>query len=275
MSLSYLHRYHAGNFADIHKHICLIALLESMQQKETPFTVFDIFAGEGQYLLSSAESRLNKEHANGIDVLIKAYTENYPDFSKSLVRFASLDFYPGSPYIISRYLRENDRAHFIEKHPKSFHYLKQNFTNANNCHIHLRDAYEGANALLPPKTNRGLIFIDPSYEIKKEYSAIVELVTKILKKFSHGHYLIWYPILKNERYHERFTNEFEKLNLKKILKSEWYPDFAKKSKGLIGSGVLIINPSWKLDDKISAEFDYLNINVYRSGKQFTKWLNHY
>ena len=171
---SYQHRYHAGNFADIHKHLVLTAILHSFLKKETPFAVLDAFAGEGVYDLQSQESQRNKEYLQGFAALgaipenltlfqeINAIAGNYQGPGRSLV-------YPGSPAIINHYLRSQDRGIYIENHPQAYRELSRYFRDKENAHLHRRDGFEAIHGLIPFPEKRGLIFINPSYEVKQEY----------------------------------------------------------------------------------------------------------
>ncbi len=258
---SYQHRYHAGSFADLHKHLILLSILENLQQKPAPFCVLDAFAGEGLYDLASKESQKIKEYAHGFGQILQALhppplikklleiAAHYPSSEESLI-------YPGSPALIQHYLREQDRAIFIENHPQAFTVLQNNFGRVRHIHLHKRDAIEGLNALIPFKEKRGLVFIDPSYEVKEEYQTIGALVPKLYAKFPTGIYVIWYPILK-EGYHQVLLKALDKAKLEKTWCFEWSPFKNAPTQRMQGSGIFVINPPWKMQSTVQVHFEYL------------------
>ena len=263
---SYQHRYHAGHMADIHKHIALIAILEHLCQKSTPFGVLDAFAGEGLYNLNSKESQKNKEFLQGFARIQQ--TNDLPLF-KTLVNIAqsyqqkiadkSNMVYPGSPSIIAHYLRAMDSAILVEGHPAAYQTLKMNFGQVSNINIHKRDSFEALYALTPLVEKRGLIFIDPSYEVKADYRKVAETIIEIYAKFSNGIYMIWYPILANNYHYEIFAL-IKKLGIKNIAQSEWLiTDMLENKSGLQGSGILVINPIWKLDNLLKEHKKYFSV----------------
>ena len=159
---SYQHRYHAGNFADLHKHVVLLAILEILQKKDSPFCVLDAFAGEGIYNLNSKESQKNKEYLSGLGEIQKV--ETLPYFTNELLKLVNdyqIDdetlMYPGSPAIIYANLRPQDHAICIENHPQAYMQLRRNFGGKQQIHAHKRDSIEAINALVPFKEKRGLI----------------------------------------------------------------------------------------------------------------------
>lgn len=258
--LSYCHRYHAGNFADVHKHMALLAILSHFHKKTAPFCVLDAYAGEGWYDLRSLEIQKNQEYLHGYE----KYRGKYKEGIESLIEVAQfyqiqekISFlYPGSPAIIARYLRAQDRAIFTELHPKAVLELQRNLRIAmNTAHIQImqQEGLKAMKALLPFKEGRGLVFIDPSYEVKTEYKAVADSIHENYAKFAQGIYVIWYPILE-AGYHHELVDSVLSLQYKKIpptfWKSEWIPD-PKAQQGLIGSGLMVINPPWQLEEKMA------------------------
>lgn len=254
---SYEHKYHAGNFADVHKQIALIAILQHLIQKPTPFTVMDTHAGEGWYDLQSDAAKRLKEHVKGIDRFRQLAPKTplakmYLDYIQSLNPEDKTVLFPGSAAIIQHFLREQDSAILIEHHPSAILTLKQNMRRDPRIHIHDRDAIVGLPALLPFKDKRGLIFIDPSYEVKAEYEDIINVMVTAYRKFAHGIFVIWYPILP-QGHHIMLKKALKKADLDNILIHEWIPE-GKQSQGLYGSGLVIINPPWQLDKQLSEIF---------------------
>ncbi len=204
--LSYVHRFHAGCFADVHKHLILIALLNHLSKKATNYSVLDLFAGEGLYDLRSIESRKTGEYKQGIERLFSlkkpsALVKTLFEIINALNPPSEKNIYPGSPSIIAHFLREQDRAICIERHPQAFASLKKHFGHLKKMHLHERDAFEALHALLPLPEKRGLIFIDPSYEVKKEYQDIANKVIESYARFTQGIYAIWYPLLAENHHH--------------------------------------------------------------------------
>jgi 23S rRNA (adenine2030-N6)-methyltransferase len=176
--LSYQHVYHAGNPADVHKHLALVMLLRRLRQKEEPFSFIDTHAGRGLYDLESAEARKTREAETG--VLRLALTDDAPDSVRDYLSLLSarnrqgpIRFYPGSAAIAHAMLRDEDRAILLELHPQEAAALRQFVRLDRRFSLHVRDCYEALPALLPPPIRRGLVLIDPSYEMKGEYEDIV------------------------------------------------------------------------------------------------------
>lgn len=243
---SYQHRYHAGNWVDIHKHLVLLSLLHTLQQKDLPYCVLDAFAGEGIYDLNNKESQKNKEYLYGFSKLQNILDPPHivQEFIKITNKYKNF-IYPGSPAIIYSTLRDKDRAIFIENHPQAYLELKKNFNNIPQIHVHKRNAMEAINALIPFKEKRGLIFIDPSYEVKTEYQLISSIIQKAYNKFPLSIYMIWYPLLKENR-HINLIRELKNCFDNNIWQHE-YIHSKNNTIGVYGSGIIIINPPWKFN----------------------------
>lgn len=251
---SYNHRFHAGNFADVHKHMALIAILKHLNQKPTPYCVLDTHAGEGIYSLQSQSASRLKEYKNGVLAFCERPPETplaqeYVNCIQAFNAGSTITQYPGSPAIIQHYLREQDQAIFVEHHPQAVSVLKQHFKKQPQLHIHDRDANQAIGALLPFEAKRGLVFIDPSYEVKSEYTTIVDALMKGYQKFSHGIYVIWYPLLA-QTHHVKLKQALKAAKLEKCLFHEWrpFPD----APGMQGSGLAIINPPWQLEQALES-----------------------
>lgn len=255
---SYLHRYHAGNFADVHKHLVLMAALNKLIQKPSPFCVLDAFAGEGQYRLDTEESKKNAEFENGISRLLKVKSlsdivTQYITLIQGYNTESQIQIYPGSPKIIAKYLRTNDKGIFIEGHPSCYPILKNNFKGQANAHVHKRDAYEALSALIPFKEKRGLVFLDPSYEVKSEYEKIATQLIHLYAKFSTAIYLLWYPILV-DGHHEILKGILHSQATLKLFQHEFYPKNTNLAHRLRGSGIILINPPWQIEEIIKEAF---------------------
>lgn len=266
---SYQHRYHAGNFADVHKHLVLVNILEYLQKKETAFCALDLHAGEGIYDLQSAASKKTGEHLQGIVPLLTNKNTPRPALIEkyiNIVRQAAPapHSYPGSPAILGAMLRENDRGLLVEGHPQAFESLSKHFSRHARLHLHDRDSFEALQALVPFKEKRGLIFVDPSYEVKNEYAKISQAVLQAYEKFNQGIYAIWYPLLPAQEQTVLLTH-IKRAKCPKVICMEWIP-VAKQTTGLYGSGMIVINPPWQMRDQLQQAFAWLNQHVYPHGK---------
>ncbi|GHV77752.1 ribosomal RNA large subunit methyltransferase J [Spirochaetia bacterium] len=200
--LSYRHAFHAGNAADVLKHAVLMYCLDYLRHKETPFFVVDTHAGAGFYSLTEGYAARNREWEKGVGSLLEQ--ADLPPLLADyvvLVRDAlgvglhPAGRYPGSPALIQRLLREQDRAVCFELHPADFTALEENFAADHRFRLLREDGLGGLKSLLPPPSRRGCVFIDPPYEMKSDYTTVPEYLAEALRRFSTGLYIIWYPLL--------------------------------------------------------------------------------
>jgi 23S rRNA (adenine2030-N6)-methyltransferase len=258
--MNYRHSFHAGNFADAFKHIILIALIKSLQRKDTPFCYLDTHAGIGLYDLLTESTQKSKEYENGISKILTA--ENCPplitEYISCIQQFNpnQLQFYPGSPEIVKYFLRPQDRMVLCELHPEDYQTLKKRYPHHKQIAIHHQDGYLGLKAFLPPKEKRGLILIDPPYEQTNEFSQLFSSLLSALKRFENGVYAIWYPI-KNREAIARFYRELKEKISRPLLISELtiYPDDI--SSRLNGCGMIIVNPPFQLDIQLNEIIPWL------------------
>lgn len=255
--MNYRHIYHAGNFADVFKHIILICLLESLKKKDTAFCYLDTHAGIGTYDLQQVEAQKTQEYHLGIEKILQQavipYSEiqTYIDIVKSFNTGEALRYYPGSPCIARDLLRPQDRMIICELHPDDFFLLKQEFRHDPQVAVHHQDAYLAMKAFLPPQEKRGLVLIDPPYEKTNELDQIIKSMELALKRWAGGIYAIWYPI-KDKVFHERLQKKLRELTDKEILFTEFsIPAVDPLHMTLSSNGVAIINPPWLLDQKIA------------------------
>lgn len=249
--LSYQHAYHAGNFADVHKHVALVLLLRALGRKPKPFMVLDTHAGRGGYALDTAEALKIGEFRGGIARLWDVprppdAAADYLDRVRACNPDGRLRHYPGSPLLARALLRERDRLLLCELHPAEHAALRAALGGDSRVAVHKRDGFEALTALLPPKEKRGLVLIDPSYEIKTEYQQVATAVGKAHERWPTGLYLIWYPLLPADR-HRSLLRELADSGIRKILRSELHVRGTAGSSGLRGSGLLLINPPWQTD----------------------------
>lgn len=271
--LSYQHAFHAGNHADVIKHLCWIGVINSLKKKEKPFTLFDTHAGAGVYDLTDAMSAKNKEYETGISRLTSegfkvqnakaALPVLLEDYLALCEPFLSGNTYPGSPIISVKAKRESDLLHLMELHPGEFEKLERNIAKirARNNHVHKRDGYEGLRALTPPKPNRGAILIDPPYERASEYSDVIKGVEQVFKRWQQAQIVVWYPLLSERAGAKHGASEImcEKLAQlgKPCFKAEICVAENTPDAGMYGSGVFVLNPPWQLDAQLEKALDYV------------------
>ncbi len=279
--LSYQHAYHAGNHADVLKHVVLGAVLAAMQHKDTPLFALDAFAGRGSYDLACPEALRNREFETGIGRTWPHRNEPVPPaVSRWLAAVGALakegfSPYPGSTALLGHWLRTQDRLAACEMHPQEFDALRAAIPASRRLALHKRDAYEAMRALLPPREKRGLVLLDPSYENKDEYRHIARAVAGAWPHFRTGVYLIWYPILPAGRQRELFRG-LETSGLRKILRAELdgRGAFCKDDTPMQmqGSGMLVINPPWRVDKAISEALCWLKGRLCPEGRTRCDWL---
>lgn len=266
--LSYQHSYHAGNHADVLKHLCLLALIEKLQIKAKPYFYLDTHAGNGCYTLTHANAH-NSQHVDEV-VAAKlsakmaggnAVIQQYQHIVSS---YLDKGMYPGSPLIAEAQAREQDTLHMSELHPQAFEDLSH-WAKGTCLHIHKRDGFETLNALTPPKPNRGMVLIDPAYEQAQEYKQVEESVKSLIQKWPQGIIAIWYPLLSPTRIN-RNTKEIEdnpKASLSEKMLSN-LSEFAEQGMidiqfavqkpselvGMYGSGMVVINPPWQFEESM-------------------------
>ncbi|MEJ2059251.1 MAG: 23S rRNA (adenine(2030)-N(6))-methyltransferase RlmJ [Gammaproteobacteria bacterium] len=253
--LSYRHAFHAGNFADVHKHVILALLLQSLRAKPKPFCCYDTHAGAGVYDLTEQAAQKTGEFHGGIERLWPITGAEslggYLDAVRALNPDGSLHYYPGSPGIARHFLRAADRMVLMELHPADHAALRQNFRNDKRVAVHRRDGFEGLPALVPPQEKRGLVLIDPPYEVKADYGAVVPAVREAHKRWPGGIYAVWYPVLAGNPA-QRLLDDLKKSGLRNVLRSEFYIAPPDTPLGLNGSGMVIVNPPWQIDACIAA-----------------------
>ena len=270
--LSYRHGFHAGNFVDVHKHITLIMLLKSLGKKDAGFCYIDTHAGSGCYDLHSVYAQKNREFETGIGILwgmtdIPAVVAEYLDVVKTLNPNSqpddkNLHYYPGSPVIARQFLRPQDQMILMELHNTEAPLLKKYFKNDEQVHIHHRDGFEALGGLVPPDEKRGLVLIDPAYEIKDEFERLTEVVIDAWNKWPTGVYAIWYPLQQKQPV-PRFHYDLRKANIKKIFLHEFSVIPDTEPNRLSGTGMIIINPPWQLDKQIRVVLDWLVLKLDR------------
>lgn len=198
--LSYRHGYHAGNPADVFKHTVLLALIRAMQHKDKGIRFIDTHAGPALYDLESEAAQKNREFERGIGRLWTDRPSAGPqaDYLSRIEAFnpdGELRFYPGSPLLVRALLRPQDELVLCELHPTEQRTLSDRFIGDRQVRVHAGDGYSALAQYLPPPTGRGLVLIDPSFELKSELDDMIEAMRRALRLFGHGVYVIWYPLI--------------------------------------------------------------------------------
>lgn len=253
--LSYRHSFHAGNHADVLKHVVLVETLRHLLRKATPLWYVDTHAGAGEYRLDPKPPAGQAEWLNGI---ARLWDEPAPPAALApylgLVRAPNPDGklrrYPGSPRLAAELLRSDDKAWLYELQPSDFPKLQQQFRDRRNMRCTAADGFAALRGLLPPAPRRGLVFIDPSYELQSDYSRLVETLEDALRRFETGCYLVWYPILQRAESLElpaRLLRLGSPAGPARWLRAELRVRAPPAGGyGLYGSGVFMINPPWTL-----------------------------
>ena len=269
--MNYRHADHAGNFADVLKHVVLALCLEHLKTKDKPFRYIDTHAGVGAYDLAGDEAERRAEWRNGV---AKVLAGDPPDAVaralapwRSVVEVmnasASLTVYPGSPEIAARLLREADRIQLCELHEADAVTLDARYARDNRVKVDHRDGYAALPALLPPRERRGLVLIDPPFEHRDEMAHMAEAALAAIERWPTGTYVFWRP-LKDMWASERFDlglaewliaeQDFEP---EKILRADmWVRDLDKAGK-LAGAGVMVVNPPYTLEVDLLAVLPWL------------------
>lgn len=253
--LSYQHGFHAGNFADVHKHQLLVALIEALNRKAKPWSYLETHAGRAEYDLRDAQAQKTGEFEQGVArvwqaAVLPAGLAAYVACVRGFNEAQALLRYPGSPALVAALARESDQLHLMELHPQEAARLKQVFRHDDRVAVHQRDGYEGVLALLPPRPNRGLVLIDPSYEVKTEYQQVVRFLLKAQQRWSNGCFAIWYPLLSAGRW-QAMKDELVRTGVRNLLCSELR--VRSEGEGMYGSGMLVVNPPWQLLETLQAE----------------------
>ena len=261
--LSYRHGFHAGNHADVLKHIALVALLRILTRKDKPVVVVDTHAGAGMYSLEEGFAVRNGEFRNGIALLwerndLPEPMADYVNQVRAINPDGVLRYYPGSPWIAFGVLRPQDRLRLFELHSTEGQILSEQFAQAGRrVTVTAGDGFGGLKAVLPPQSRRGLVLIDPSYELASDYRAVVAALRDGMQRFATGTYAVWYPLL------QRRESIQLPDRLRRAAGEDWL-DIALHVKapspegpGLHGSGLFIINPPWTFADQMRGIMPWL------------------
>jgi 23S rRNA (adenine2030-N6)-methyltransferase len=274
--MNYRHSFHAGNSADVVKHSLLIALVRALQQKPGALTLIDTHAGCGLYDLSSEEAQRTGEATQGV---LRAFDDPNPllDDYRAAVQAVNAGaeprFYPGSPRFLAQLLRPQDFLILNEKHPEDAYALR-GAMRGTSAAVHQRDAYEFWLAMLPPRTARGVMLVDPPYEQIDERARITATLAAAHRKWAHGVTVVWYP-LKDRTTHVRWTQQLRKLGIPKLLRVEhWLYD--SDQPGIYnGAGLYIVNPPYAFTQALPPLLEALRAALAPEGHRgeiTTNWL---
>ena len=266
---SYRHAFHAGSHADILKHLTLIHLVQYLQEKPVAITFIDTHAGAGIYSLQDGFSTVSKEADGGI-FRLKQYMatckqantpipESIQEYLKCIDAEntdGQLTTYPGSPFILARLLRPQDRLKLFELHPKEIDVVRHNIgelKQSKQIDIYAEDSFARLKGLLPPPSRRGLVLIDPSYEDKQDYRYLEVAIEEALQRFATGCYAIWYPVL-SRRESAALPDRLKKIaatHKRSWLHTELRVENVPGERRLQSSGMFIMNPPWTLEKHLA------------------------
>ncbi|WP_438334236.1 23S rRNA (adenine(2030)-N(6))-methyltransferase RlmJ [Edwardsiella tarda] len=260
--LSYRHSFHAGNHADVLKHTVQSLIITALKEKEKPFLYLDTHAGAGRYLLSGEHAEKTGEYLEGIARLwqqddLPAELEPYMTAVRHFNRSGQLRYYPGSPLIARQLLREQDRLHLSELHPSDFPLLRAEFQKDERARVVRENGYQQLKSQLPPASRRGLILIDPPYELKSDYQDVVKGIQEGYKRFATGTYALWYPVVLRQNI-KRLVHALEESGIRRILQIELAVRPDSDQRGMTASGMIVINPPWKLEGQMRSVLPWLH-----------------
>jgi 23S rRNA (adenine2030-N6)-methyltransferase len=259
--LSYRHAFHAGNFADVLKHLVLMHIIEHLKKKDKPFCYIDTHAGAGTYALDSEFALKNREFDSGIGRLwrrdgLPDGLQRYVDLVRQFNQGKELMHYPGSPFIAATLMRNDDKLFLYDLHSTEFKFLHALFKKDRRVRTFHADGLTDSLGLLPPKERRGLVLIDPSYELSGDYRSVAETLKKMHKRFATGIYALWYPVVERQRI-RRLERELQGSGIGNIALFELGIAPDSKRHGMTASGMIVINPPWTLEAEMRLELPWL------------------
>jgi 23S rRNA (adenine2030-N6)-methyltransferase len=271
--VNYKHIYHAGNFADVAKHVGLVYCMGALQRKEAAFFVLDSHAGRGYYDLQAPEAHKSGEAERGVQRLIenRIGATALADYFAAIRarRGKRLARYPGSPALIASRLRPQDRALFVELVPAEARAVEREIESLGRVRTEIGDGYAALKSFLPPDERRGLVLIDPPYESLDELKLMLAAFTDAYRRWPSGMFLIWYPI-RSASQRSMVHARFEALRIPKMLFADLaiYPDDA--GVGLAGSGLMIVNPPYGADEYLSGAYAEIQTGIAAGGAGYVE-----
>ena len=280
--MNYRHAFHAGNFADVLKHVVLIMLVEHLKKKPAPFFYLDTHAGRGLYDLSDAQPQRSGEYKGGIGRLLEAPAGTLPSEVAAYVTLvresagpghSAITAYPGSPVIVARLRRPQDRLVLMETQPKEAAALSAAIGRQRLVSVLESDGYVALKAQLPPRENRGLVLIDPPYESDLEFDRVMAGLELAHERWPVGTLCVWYPHT-DRAGPLRFHRELERSGIRKVLDVRLDVLPADAQVGMAGAGLVIVNPPWLLDERLRELLPQLHglLSPERLGGTAVEWL---
>ncbi len=271
--MKYQHIYHAGNFADVAKHVALLYCLDALKRKDAGFFALDTHAGRGLYRLQAPEAQKSGEAERGVQRLVQSGVEE-PALARYLTAIGAahrtrLAHYPGSPALIGAALRPQDRALFVELLPAEARAAEREAAGVGRVRTEIGDGFAALRAHLPPIEHRGLVLIDPPYENVDEMKTVLREFADAHRRWPSGIFLIWYPILsavQRRSVHARF----DALRIPKILSADLAIHADETTLGLAGSGLMIVNPPYGADEYLLTAYEAIHRCLSPSGAGYVE-----
>ncbi len=276
--LAYRHLFHAGNFADVFKHAVIVQLAALIGRKQKPFLYLDTHAGCGRYDFSHAWAQKNREFENGIARIYRrddhpAGVRPYIEGVRQTNPDGDLRFYPGSPLLVWRQLRANNRMALTELNRNDCLRLEKCFRSERRVQVRNMDGYAALKAFLPPQERRALILIDSSFDRANEFRALAEAVVTAHKRFATGVFAVWYPLMEPQAV-RGFEQLIVEAGLRKVLKLELSVHPGDWQESLRGSAMLVVNPPYGFDALAAPMLHWLwkALSIDAQGRYRIKWL---
>jgi 23S rRNA (adenine2030-N6)-methyltransferase len=282
--MNYQHAFHAGNFADVHKHVVLARILTHLRAKPAAFRVIDTHAGAGRYDLFAAEPARSGEWRDGIARVWEAAAQQklgppvlellapYLDAVAACNPDGSLRNYPGSPLIAQHLLRPQDRLIACELEPRSAAALAGTLRGERRAKALVLDGWMAIGAYVPPKERRGLVLVDPPFEEAGDFMRLSEALAASHRKWPTGIYMLWYPI-KTRAAPDALTRRLQGLAMAKVLRCEIMLGSPRAEAGLIGSGLIVVNPPFTLEADLRTLVPALGRILAPQGSHQIAWTN--
>jgi 23S rRNA (adenine2030-N6)-methyltransferase len=271
--MNYKHIYHAGNFADVAKHVGLMYCIGALQRKDAAFFVLDSHAGRGYYDLQAAEAHKSGEAERGIQRLIETSIGEsaLADYFAAIRARAGkrLARYPGSPALIAGGLRPQDRALFVELMPAEARAAEREVESRGRIRMEIGDGYAALKAFLPPEERRGLVLIDPPYESLDELKLLLQAFADAYRRWPGGIFLMWYPI-RSAAQRRTVHARFEALGVPKMLFADLAIHSDDAGVGLAGSGLMIVNPPYGADEYLAEAYAAIHNGIATPGAGYVE-----
>jgi 23S rRNA (adenine2030-N6)-methyltransferase len=279
--MNYRHAFHAGNFADVHKHSILVLVLSYLRLKPGAFRVIDTHAGSGRYDLRAAEATRSGEWHQGIERIwqssdwgaARELIQPYLDAVAAHNPDGNLQTYPGSPLIAKNLLRDQDRLIACELEPGAATALAATLRGDRRCKALAIDGWTAAAAYVPPPERRGIVLIDPPFEEAGDFARLADILAAAHRKWPTGIYLLWYPI-KDRQAPNMLARQLTRLQAPRILRSELLLGLPRAGGSLVGSGLLVVNPPFTLQQDLAILLPALCRLLAKEATAHTDWLAH-